>query len=282
MQLQKALAMESELHKGLPGYINSIGMPDGPKSRASWVVTTFPYLEQQELWEKWSAGKPEFKAIDILGCPSDPPINENDPQLSYVANAGYIGNAAGEENKANGLFFDRARVADGAPEPSDERDVTNQPRIRWNLKKVVESDGRTMMLTENTYALYWGYRSFEDEYHTKDRSYHFGFCWEQPAVVDQGIKDQTAEGFRRINGNLARDEPTIFAELTIDHGFPSSYHPGGVNVAFADGAVTFITDDIDPMVYAQLMTSDRDNSDLINAAGVPEKELPQPEEGKGY
>ena len=37
---------------------------------------------------------------------------------------------------------------------------------------------------------------------------------------------------------------------------PSSFHSGGVNAAYCDGHVTFLNQDIDYAVYAQLMTSD--------------------------
>jgi prepilin-type N-terminal cleavage/methylation domain-containing protein len=282
MQLQRALALERETHRGLPGYINVIGAKDGPKARASWVVSTLPYLEQQELWEKWSAGKPEFKAIEILICPSDPPVDETEPNLSYVVNAGYIGDAAGYENKANGLFFDRTRTAEGAPGPSDERDVAKHSLIRWNLKKVVEAEGQTMLLAENLHALYWGYISVKDQQHTKDRSFHFGFCWEQPDSLIKGGASEDVRTTRAINRNLEYREITEFAEVPTADAFPSSFHSEVANIAFVNGSVRSVHQNIDPLVYAQLMTSDRNHSDLINAAGVPDKELPQLEEGEDY
>jgi prepilin-type processing-associated H-X9-DG protein len=33
-----------------------------------------------------------------------------------------------------------------------------------------------------------------------------------------------------------------------------SYHPGGINVAFGDGSIRFITDNIDPTTYQALGT----------------------------
>jgi prepilin-type processing-associated H-X9-DG protein len=57
---------------------------------------------------------------------------------------------------------------------------------------------------------------------------------------------------------------------------PSSYHPGGVNAAFLDSRVVFISDQIEPLVYAQLMTSNHKQSDLGSAASGWEVNLPQP------
>jgi hypothetical protein len=277
--LHEALAVRTDSLRVLPGYINAIGIEDGWKIRASWVVTTLPYIEQARLWDTWMAGKEEFAPIEILVCPSDPPENPYEPYLSYVANSGYIGDAERAENEANGVFYDRTRTADGAPGSSDERDVGKQPLLQTSLKKILELDGKTMLLSENIHALYWGYVSPKDQQHTKDRSYHFGFCWEQPAVVEKGIADQTTAGTRRINGSLANRGMKDFARMTPEDGFPSSHHPEGVNVVFVSGAVQFFSEQIDPLVYAQLMTSDHRKSDLTNAAGIREKDLPGPKEG---
>src|SRR5262249_42585977 len=150
------------------------------RTRASWVVTTLPYMEQQELWDRWTAGHAKFAPVDIFVCPSDPPKDVNAPNLSYAANAGYIGNAATKENLANGLFFDSTRIADGADGPVDERDDLRAPLIKMSfayLQAIGDGTARTLMLSENFNALYWGYVSKSDREKTKDRNYHFGFCW---------------------------------------------------------------------------------------------------------
>ena len=46
------------------------------------------------------------------------------------------------------------------------------------------------------------------------------------------------------------------------HARPSSFHPGGANVAFCGGETMFLRDDIDYVVYEQLMTSDGKHSDM--------------------
>jgi prepilin-type processing-associated H-X9-DG protein len=46
---------------------------------------------------------------------------------------------------------------------------------------------------------------------------------------------------------------------------PSSRHRGGVNVAFADTHVIFLSEDIDYVVYMQLMTSNGRESDTPSA-----------------
>lgn len=281
-QLSIALVTREISHHNLPGYINSIGPDDGHRTRASWVVTTLPYLEQAELWDQWSAGQPEFASIEIFLCPSDPPAEDDAPNTSYSANAGYIGDSDKRENRANGLFFDNTRTAEGAAGPGDERDANHDPRISLSFSYLqAKGDGsnNTLMLAENANALYWGYVTKKDREQTKDRNYHFGFCWEQPAVVRKEVSGQTIERFRRINSSEELREIKSFAEMSPEVGFPSRNHPGGINVAFAGGAIQFVSDQVDPLVYAQLMTSNHRLSDLVDANGTPDKELPPPSEG---
>jgi hypothetical protein len=135
------------------------------------------------------------------------------------------------------------------------------------------------MLSENVNALHWGYTLDKDRDETKDRSYHFGFCWEQPNEITKAEANETESRFRRINSRYREGEIKSFAEMTPDDGFPSSHHPDVVNMAFASGSVHAMHEGIDPLVYAQLMTSNHKLSDLRDADGKPEKELEQPEEG---
>src|SRR5262245_56744666 len=56
-QLATALTMREGSTKDLPGYINVLGIKGTPNQvRASWVITTFPYLEQQQLFDQWNNG----------------------------------------------------------------------------------------------------------------------------------------------------------------------------------------------------------------------------------
>jgi prepilin-type processing-associated H-X9-DG protein len=59
------------------------------------------------------------------------------------------------------------------------------------------------------------------------------------------------------------------------YGYPSSNHPGGVNMAFCGGQVVYIPETIDPVVYAQLCTPNRNRSSLV-ANGTAERRMPPP------
>ncbi len=279
-QLSKALAYRESTLGEYPGYINSLGPPEAERVRASWAVMTLPYIDQQKLWEQWNDGSYAFDEIDIFICPSDPPVEPGKSDLSYVANAGCISNAAGSENRANGIFFDRTRKAAGASGPEDERDLAGDPEIVVSTAFLSQHDGasRTLLLSENIQAFYWGFTSIDDRTTTMDRKYHFGFCWEQPGIAKEASKSNSPAKVRRINGTREYGDLTTFKQMAPSDGFPSSNHPGGVNVAFAGGSVQFISDQIDPLVYAQLMTSDCSQSDLRNAAGKPDEILTPPDD----
>jgi len=321
-QLVTALSIRESSLNEFPGYINKLGIPgDAPanQNRASWVVMTFPQLEQGALWDLWNmrgangipnAPVPQrFPAIEILVCPSDPADSIGVPFLSYVANAGSINNtgtttnapqgAAGRpENPANGVFFDRTRVSDGAylgGTVEDVRDNNNEAQVRMTIAYIqAKGDGttKTMMLSENINATHWGYFSANgvDATTVPDQKYHFGFCWEQPKAIVDSLAGPNPQPdferearFRRFNGlRQPLNEISISPEggsngMTTNYGFPSSNHPGGVQVAFVGGQVQFISDQIDNLVYAQLMTSNHNRSDLLNVAeNSLDKDLIQP------
>lgn len=322
-QLQMALSIRETSLKQFPGYINKLGIPgDVPinQNRASWIVMTFPQIEQVALWDDWNRGGISgfdgnqdgnglFAPIEILICPSNPPETLGEPLNSYVANAGNI-NRVGEGNNsdmwelsANGVFFDRTRTAegigpgDGAHGPEDLRDNDesnkDEPEIAMTIAALQKGDGttKTIMLSENINATHWGYFNASD---VPDAKFHFGFCWEQPAKIIDSLKE-TPSGdpeadreekarFRRVNGVK---EPLFYSTIdpgmalssdeTSNYGFPSSYHPAGLNVSFVGGQVVFIGDQIDSFVYAQLMTSNQKKSDLRNGADTKfEREYPAP------
>jgi prepilin-type processing-associated H-X9-DG protein len=306
-QLSKAIQIRETSTKDLPGYINTLGITGtGNLVRAPWTVTLFPQLEQTQLYEKWSAGRmnaDNFSGIEILVCPSNPPVTQGEPVTAYVANTGWRNKARVNglynnspptyENPANGVFFDRTRTSDvktGTPVPDwtnteDDRDET--PVAPKNVMSFAYLQGKgdgttkTLMLSESIGALFWGYRDLQTDYmNTRDQPYHFGFMWERPEILAASNADTKS----RLNG--AKDPPTYstFAQMDQTYntnpltstdllqrpGMPSSNHPGGVNAAFVGGQVRLISDQIAPLVYAQLMTSNHKQSDLPTDATAVE------------
>ena len=300
-QLHTALLSRETSLKNFPGYINKKGIPgDVPsnQNRASWIVMLFDYMEQAPLGEQWSRagtnGNGPFVSLEILRCPSDPAETLNEPLLSYVGNAGYIdndgstptaaqGDPNGLENAANGIFFDRSRntASGGAYNGvSDAYDTADAPEIVMTMASIKDGTTSTMMLSENKNAFHWGYYLSET---TPDEKYHFGFCWQQPGVLVTQIQNNQANQ-HRINGSQdgllqASSIAELEAQSTFpaqDFGFPSSNHPGGVHIAFVGGNVQYVAEDVEPLVYAQLMTSNSKKSDLKDSGGTFDSQLSQP------
>jgi prepilin-type N-terminal cleavage/methylation domain-containing protein len=308
-QLAKALQIRETSSKDLPGYINRLGVQGTAQVvRAPWIVMTFPQMEQQQVYDSWANGSIQMPSIALLSCPSNPPVTIGQPNLSYVANAGYRDEwqdggpnnnpHLAWENAANGVFFDRTRRADldVAPDPAwpsgDPRDASQRnndaPEISMTIAYIqAKGDGttKTLMLSESIAALFWGYPS-EEYSQTNDASFHFGFTWVQPQAV---ITDPKL----RING--AKNPPTYSTlgemkdyltfspsggpdDLNPRPGIASSNHSGGVNAAFVGGNVSFLNDQMEPFVYAQLMTSNHKASDLGQPPNY-EANAPEPADG---
>ncbi|TWU29722.1 DUF1559 family PulG-like putative transporter [Bythopirellula polymerisocia] len=305
-QLSLAMQTRETSIPSFPGYVNALGISQSRNmTRASWLVTVFPYLEQSQLFEQYSGGlvPDQLPQLENLICPSNPPSVQSEPNLSYVSNSGYLfawnfGQSDGWENPADGVFFDQTRIADvtptSGPAPSwvsvtDKRDTpVYAPRVSMSMAYIQsKGDGtsKTLMFSESLASLFYSYpsplssSSAKDDYEsTPDRNFHFGFCWVQP-------NDVATNRELRINGskevpnyitfedmNVLGDNPPLpdTANPVARPGIASSFHPGGVNVAFVGSQVSFISDQISPFVFAQLMTSNHKKSSLSGDATEPE------------
>jgi prepilin-type N-terminal cleavage/methylation domain-containing protein len=300
-QLILAMQTRETSLKKYPGYINTLGIKGTNNlSRASWVVSIFPYVELNQLFEQFNKGTPDLDSlpqIEILLCPSNPPVIDGAPNLSYVANSGYryAWNRGGTssnkreqwENPADGVFTDQTRVAEMPSAFSSTQDVRDNPTpapVQSMSTAYIQSKGdgtsKTLMFSESLAALYYSYGP-ADYTTTKDASFHFGFTWVQAATVANDTR-------LRLNGSRAIPTYTTFQEMqdpalaiigdtppgsavTPEEpekprpGIASSFHPSGVNAAFVGSQVSFITDQIEPIVFAQLMTSNHKQSELLYA-----------------
>jgi prepilin-type N-terminal cleavage/methylation domain-containing protein/prepilin-type processing-associated H-X9-DG protein len=317
-QLQLALTSYDTTMRKLPGWTNELFNPNGPKSpaaagipakpiqgrRASWIVMAFPQIEQQALWDAWStkfgtANPAPAPGMDVLICPSDAPESPNEPWTNYVGNCGMATtdeSAVNDktENAADGIFIDSNKNPNFGPIDGRESD----PPLEMSLGQVADGTSKTIMLSENLHAWYWTYGTAQGptpgtyvqlEGPTDtivDVKHLFGFVWKNPMA---GSTPQPSE-IERVNGDryFDKNQPptniTQWAEPTTlayeSYGFPNSAHSGGVIMAFCDGHLTFVADSIDPVIYAQLMTSNRNRSRLIDytkpAPGLPERKMTPP------
>jgi hypothetical protein len=216
-----------------------------------WVYSILPYLEvprdqltadsvsyQQVFDRHGPAGPPESRGnipdifLPHLLCPEDPRQEgpKKRPLTSFIANTGMPDAPATElgpfDWPANGILLD----AYAAPK---------FPVSPLSLELLNTGDGaeNTLMISENLDNGLW----------TDHEEARVGFLW-VPHFVD-GQPDPGDE-LLRINREVGKGDGTSrFAR-------PSSRHPGGVNAIFASGRTQFLSQDMDYLVYAHLMTSD--------------------------
>jgi prepilin-type processing-associated H-X9-DG protein len=286
---QLALAMQNmdtQLRK-LPGYSNEIYNPNGSKTgvnytksfarRVSWVVRLFPYMENTPLWDQWNTfgTTPPAPHIELLICPSSPPETPNRPSLGYVGNAGWAfsdkaRSSDTKEYAANGIFFDLNKNTNVGPVAGREGDLP----LQMSLAQVLDGTTSTMMFSESIHTFYWTFGVVNDTSTNLDTKHLFGFIWK----TSPGLNE-------RINGDKYFDQASpgrpadmdVFANAAKyeSYAFPSSMHSGGVNVAFCGGQVEFMREQVEPVIYAQLMTSNSKRSSLYSGS-TPDRQLPPP------
>jgi hypothetical protein len=175
-------------------------------------------------------GQRPTHAILELICPSGtagkPPKTPN--QSYWVVNAG-MPDAPLRGNfppdwPANGVFLDLFGRAERAKE------------LSTSVAYIEKHDGakNTLLLSENVDSGEW----------TDDAESKVGFLW-RPDV--EGDVPAPAGQILQINRRVGEGDGSLrFAR-------PSSFHPGGVNVAFVSGRVQFLNEQINDLVYVRLM-----------------------------
>ncbi len=216
----------------------------------NWVYSILPALEKEQLQTDIRTGgypldptttQPLEVLIESLICPSGYNKTTKSP-LSYVVNGGRKNYNNSGDNRynfdwiENGVFIDKG-IAPNTAVP----EITRLLNSRHTISTVNKYDGtqHTIMLTENLGAVDWRFASAER---------YAQVLW-FPEVPIPGSAPgfvKPNEDFRQQLGNLGTSDR---------YARPSSWHPGGFVVAFCDGTVRFVSQDIDYFLYARLMSS---------------------------
>lgn len=249
--------------------------------------------EVEKVWKDPAATEDQRQGKNVkpnhprmLICPTDPPIrNDGWCALSYVVNCGMadISGSAGSPTKpgmprdwaANGVFFDlftgNPLLTSGtAPVPSgssnDDFGIYDSsqpglPMVGMSADYISRSDGTayTCLLSENVDA----------GRYTDDIESLVGIVWNGSGKVDSSQHPPTLnppDENMRINVNPGGSELQDTQARAAGSGGPgspqwtafarpSAFHSGGVNMAFCDGKVRFVSDSMDYYVYCLLMSS---------------------------
>jgi prepilin-type N-terminal cleavage/methylation domain-containing protein/prepilin-type processing-associated H-X9-DG protein len=213
----------------------------------TWAAMLLPKIERQDIWDQLVDSDASFNImpLDSFMCPADQDIQSRSElgSLSYSANTGaWDINKDGDftpDFAPNGVFFNRA--IGGPQSRTNGKDPTNM----------------TIMLTENIHK----------DYDTKcvpvdspvgtftwlsGTEQQVGVVWvaANPPQVGTGDVVYQQEPLNKVAPDITTYNPDIprFAR-------PSSNHGAGALVAFCDGHVEFLRDDIDYLTYQRLMTS---------------------------
>jgi prepilin-type N-terminal cleavage/methylation domain-containing protein/prepilin-type processing-associated H-X9-DG protein len=237
------------------GQINATSGVSYVDYKEGWINELLPYLGRNDMYAAGTPGTTQTPGLDssgdvlliresmngVLVCPSDHDklrLGTPDNPTSMVCNAGRQDEPATADAAAdwrtNAVFVDRAHDnGSGGPDYSKRVEVTDATFIR-------RGDGlaTTILLSESLEALSWHWQD-APEYETFSGIVFFA----PDPTTGQPPKD-----VHRING------PQVNVTSRYDTARPSSNHPGGVNMIFADGHGRFVRQNIDYAVYCALMT----------------------------
>jgi len=263
------------------GYIYDLDGVGAPYH--SWAVSILPYVGGESVAAEWNFNKPitepvnqplTLARIPAYICPDDitrSPPRKGGGDQSYVVNGG-VGFTARRNDVGDCPIDPRGNVLDlngnGVACPADpkadgrpsDRDYFKEMGLffleNWNpggtvrhyaLGDVRDGLTQTFMVTENVRT---GYDPAKPE---------AGFASPNPYLCAFYIGDPCQNGncssgnvdYVRCNAGKAR----INSGLQSAEGsspVPNSFHDGGVNMAYADGHVTFLSQAINGGVYAAL------------------------------
>jgi prepilin-type N-terminal cleavage/methylation domain-containing protein/prepilin-type processing-associated H-X9-DG protein len=209
----------------------------------SWVHALLPELGQPALYADMKQMVKNGTAINtltgevkILICPSDTTDREQQAQLCYAANGGRQNNYSPESGApvdwpANGVFDDRLKGANNT-----------WPITKTSIADVTKNDGstNTILFAENLDVVNWNDASAE---------YRVAILWANTTTPAIGLNQNAGAMLSPFDdGSVAEADKYAFAR-------PSSRHSNGFNVTMADSSTRLISQDIDYMTYAQLLSS---------------------------
>jgi prepilin-type N-terminal cleavage/methylation domain-containing protein/prepilin-type processing-associated H-X9-DG protein len=254
-----------------PGLLDKVAREGDAFQPATWLMMIFPSLEQGDVYDRWNdpiinnGGMTQethdaiSPYIPIANCPSALNNNHSIPWTNYVANAGVglndelvsLANYTYEkaQDAANGVFTDRINTGQ-----------------RVTLSDFRNGSSNTLMVSESLLHTQWDPPLWwSGPLNANGQSgVDAGFCWLYASetnvssvgpISDVGSVQATTRVTNKMRINYNKNTLTSTGG-DVELARPSSLHPGGVNVMFADGHGQFLGDGIEYHFYQQLMTPD--------------------------
>lgn len=244
---------------------------DGNYNRRTGMISLMPYLDQAPFYNSIEAGNPSATPVPVapggsgpwagwsgynmniaaLKCPSDPFEVRPRGTVSYAFNMGDFITNNRDETRTNGLFACNATygvrdVTDGTSNTLAfaERCVGN---IDWQSQNNVDVRRGTLAgvatITTNpgscvtSVAAVSANRRFTTSTNVKGK---FSSFWADAQAENVGFTPILSPNSPSCTNDTNTTSDAVSSVLSA-----SSYHTGGVHALMADGAVRFISDNID-------------------------------------
>ncbi|HLA84889.1 MAG TPA: DUF1559 domain-containing protein [Thermoguttaceae bacterium] len=222
---------------------------DNAKYHGIWVRLA-PYMEQRAFYERYRfdlVGNNTYHikltteiGFDVLYCPSCSAKYDSTGTITmtypdrakchishYFGNAGPIG-----INPATGIEYGHA-LDEGVGGAGTEGVFTNLTGV--SIRDITDGTSKTIAFGEIAFDNYQGYRVFS-----------FGTQYTTVGLALRSTKNHAWP----INVLLHSNNPLYVG--FHNNGPYGSYHPGGCNMSFCDGSVTFFPETIDMAIYLSL------------------------------
>ena len=278
-----AMASYVEAQRRYPAAGYWAGIPGSRYPSHNWVVDLPPYLDRRDIADRWDLSvaydaAPNHAlgdlAIPVLTCPEDSSL-QGTGDLSYAVNGGIgyttflhsvhdvpvdaFGNAI--DLNGNGTL---AAVDDAQDGPLSDRQMLKALGLffmenygehkgvvrHYNTNFIRDGFSNTLMLIENA-------RTGRNPAQPQE-NWATPFAHKTAVFFTSDVCTANVCSSGNVDYTMANSGPwEINAGLSQEEGrspFASSEHSGGVNVAFADGSVRFLSEDIDGPVYVALFS----------------------------
>ncbi len=251
-----------------------------PQPHQTWAVAVLPFIDQENLFSEFDPAKPltdpsneraASRHVPVFLCPSDiSRSRKRTSDLSYAVNGGMgytIRSVDGvrdcptsPERTLLDLNGDSVACSGEASIDNEDRRLfkmlglffletvnTDVTKRHHSLDSIVDGYSNTFLIAENVRTGHNPGSSrggFADP--APKRCAFYIACPCPNASCSQGSVDYSTvnSGSMRINAGLWEPEGKS--------PIPNSFHHGGVNMAYADGRVSFLSETVDGAIYAAL------------------------------
>lgn len=272
------------------------------KNGLSWTVAILPYIEQGALEDEVQRRIDEYEEVntdgsagaynlgdlndlklDLYLCPSDTEVvgkfRAGSSSSSYAGIMGsFISRYTRQTNSAPDCNIEDSCV--GAPGAAVNADGLMYPGSDVELQQVTDGTSNTMLVGERWYQLrIWTAGNYHGD----------NYCRRRPQPCTMPLTGYTPQGSFSsgaknldsrypqnsnldvvgyyVSHNNDTDRPfkpdSAPATMSFNNILFGSFHPGGVNYAFGDGSVRFLSDGIDIDTY--LAYGSRNGEEIINS-----------------